>query len=42
MKTYVDHLDISVDDLDDLLCWDCWPDKDPEPESTVDDPAGSA
>ncbi len=29
MKTYVDHLDISVDDLDDLLCLDCWPDNDP-------------
>ena len=42
MKTYVDHLDISVDDLDDLLCWDCWPDEDPESEPAFDDPTGSA
>jgi hypothetical protein len=42
MKTYVDHLDISVDDLDDLLCWDCWPDNEPETEGADDDPAGSA
>ena len=42
MKTYVDHLDISVDDLDDHLCWDCWPDEDPESEPAFDDPTGSA
>ena len=42
MKTYVDHLDISVDELDDLLCWDCWPDDDHSLEEADDGPAGSA
>ncbi len=28
MKTYLDLLDIMVDDLDDQMCWDCWPDGD--------------
>jgi hypothetical protein len=42
MKTYVDHIDISVDELDDLLCWDCWPDDDHSSEEADDGPAGSA
>ena len=42
MKTYVDHLDISVDDLDDLLCWDCWPDDDPLLDEVGDGLAESA
>ena len=25
MKTYLDLLDITMDDLDDQMCWDCWP-----------------
>ena len=25
MKTYLDLLDITVDDLDNQMCWDCWP-----------------
>ena len=26
MKTYLDLLDITVvDDLDEQMCWDCWP-----------------
>ena len=28
MKTYLDLLDIMVDDLDDQMCWDCWPEGD--------------
>ena len=42
MKTYVDHLDISVDELDDLLCWECWPDDEHLPEDADDGPVGSA
>ena len=42
MKTYVDHLDISVDDLDDLLCWDCWPDDDTHADDVEDGLADSA
>ena len=25
MKTYLDLLDTTVDDLDEQMCWDCWP-----------------
>jgi hypothetical protein len=25
MKAYLDLLDMSVDDLDDQMCWECWP-----------------
>jgi len=25
MKTYLDLLDLTVDELDDQMCWDCWP-----------------
>ncbi len=28
MKTYLDLLDITVDDLDKQMCWDCWPEGD--------------
>jgi hypothetical protein len=28
MRVYIDYLDISVDALDDQICWDCWPDDD--------------
>ena len=28
MKAYMDLLDLTVDDLDDQMCWDCWPDED--------------
>jgi hypothetical protein len=30
MKTYLDLMDISMDYLDENMCWDCWPDKDTE------------
>ncbi len=26
MKAYLDLLDMSVDDLDDQMCWEYWPD----------------
>jgi hypothetical protein len=26
MKAYLDLLDMTVDDLDDQMCWECWPD----------------
>ncbi len=26
MKAYLDLLDISVNDLDEQMCWECWPD----------------
>jgi hypothetical protein len=28
MKTYIDLLDISVDALDENMCWECWPEDD--------------
>ena len=37
MKAYLDLLDLSVDDLDEQMCWDCWPDGDDE----EDRPTGS-
>ena len=30
MKAYLDLLDITMDDLDDQMCWDCWPEDDVE------------
>jgi hypothetical protein len=26
MKAYLDFLDMTVNDLDDQMCWECWPD----------------
>jgi hypothetical protein len=28
MKAYLDLLDMTVDDLDDQMCWECWPNND--------------
>ena len=28
MKAYLDLLDLTVDELDDQMCWDCWPEGD--------------
>jgi hypothetical protein len=28
MKAYLDLLDMTVNDLDDQMCWECWPDDD--------------
>ena len=28
MKAYLDLLDLQLDDLDDQMCWDCWPEGD--------------
>ena len=28
MKAYLDLLDISMDDLDEQMCWECWPEGD--------------
>jgi hypothetical protein len=25
MHTYLEYMDITVDDLDAQMCWDCWP-----------------
>ena len=36
MKTYLDLLDITMDDLDDQMCWDCWP-----ADDNVDDTAAA-
>jgi len=36
MKTYLDLLDITMDDLDDQMFWDCWPEGD-----DVDDAAAA-
>ncbi len=30
MKAYLDLMDISMDYLDENMCWDCWPDEDRE------------
>ncbi len=27
MTAYLDLLDMTVDELDDQMCWDCWPDE---------------
>jgi hypothetical protein len=35
MKTYIDLLDISVDALDENMCWECWPEDD-EPDDFLD------
>jgi hypothetical protein len=35
MKTYIDLLDISVDALDENMCWECWP-EDNEPDDFLD------
>ena len=37
MKAYLDLLDLTVDDLDDQMCWECWPETDDE-DDDVDDP----
>ncbi len=39
MKAYLDLMDMTMDDLDDQMCWDCWPDEEIEP---VDVPTDSA
>ena len=39
MKAYLDLMDMTMDDLDDQMCWDCWPDEEIEP---VDVPPASA
>ena len=41
LRTYVDLLDITVDDLDEAICWDCWPDDD-DVDATASDDAASA
>jgi hypothetical protein len=28
MKAYIDLLDILVNNLDDAMCWECWPEDD--------------
>ena len=28
MKAYLDLLDLTVDELDAQMCWDCWPEGD--------------
>ena len=39
MKTYLDLLDITVDDLDDQMCWDCWPEGEDVYDFTSDMPS---
>ena len=39
MKTYLDLLDITVDDLDDQMCWDCWPGGDDIDKVAADTPS---
>jgi hypothetical protein len=34
MKAYIDLLDILVDNLDDAMCWECWPEDDKPEEFT--------
>ena len=36
MKAYLDLLDISMDDLDEQMCWDCWPEGDDTVEMYAD------
>jgi hypothetical protein len=28
MKAYLDLMDMTVDDLDEQMCWECWPEDD--------------
>ncbi len=28
MKTYIDLLDTTMDEVDEQMCWDCWPEDD--------------
>ena len=39
MKTYLDPLDITVDGLEDQMCWDCWPEGDDVYDITADMPS---
>ena len=39
MKTYLDLLDITVDDLDEQMCWDCWPEGDDLKDVAADTPS---
>ena len=39
MKTYLDLLDITVDDLDNQMCWDCWPEGHDVDEVAADTPS---
>jgi hypothetical protein len=32
LRVYLDNMDISIDDLDNQMCWDCWP-----PDDEVED-----
>jgi hypothetical protein len=39
MKTYLDLLDITMDDLDNQMCWDCWPDDNDVDDVAADTPS---
>ncbi len=39
MKTYLDLLDITVDDLNEKMCWDCWPEGDDVNDVAADKPS---
>ena len=39
MKTYLDLLDITMDDLDDQMCWDCWPEDNDVDDVAADTPS---
>jgi hypothetical protein len=39
MKTYLDLLDITMDDLDDQMCWDCWPEDNDADAVAADTPS---
>ena len=41
LRTYVDLLDITIDDLDEAICWDCWPDDDDTEDDTSVDVASA-
>ncbi len=38
MKAYVNLLDIMFNDLDEQICWECWPDGDPGDLDGTTDP----
>ena len=35
MKAYLDLMDITMDDLDEQICWDCWPEDDIDPDDVL-------
>jgi hypothetical protein len=42
MLACINYLDISMDALDDQICWDCWPDDDADDASVTTSPSDAS